>query len=76
LRQGRNLFFLAEGDKTYLHPSGFDATYPWEMFHTMGLVAKGVRPATSLDTIKAKYDKVYPKNALELYFTSNHDENS
>jgi alpha-amylase len=76
LRTGRSLFFLAEGDKTYLHPSGFDATYPWEMFHTMGLVAKGARPATSLDSIKAKYDKEYPKNALELYFTSNHDENS
>ena len=76
LRQGRDLFFLAEGDKTYLHPSGFDATYPWEMFHMMGEVAKGARPATSLDTIKAKYDKVYPPNALELYFTSNHDENS
>ncbi|HEY4197689.1 MAG TPA: alpha-amylase family glycosyl hydrolase [Mucilaginibacter sp.] len=76
LRQGRNLFFLAEGDKTYLHASGFDATYPWEMFHIMGLVAKGARPATSLDSVKAKYDKIYPKNALELYFTSNHDENS
>ena len=72
----RELFWLAEGDKTYLHPSGFDATYPWDMFHTMILVAKGARPATSLDTIKARYDKIYPKNALELYFTSNHDENS
>jgi glycosidase len=76
LRNGRDLFFLAEGDKPYLHPSGFDATYPWEMFHTMIDVAKGARPATALDTIKAKYDKIYPKNALELYFTSNHDENS
>lgn len=76
LRKGRSLFMLAEGDKPYLHPSGFDATYPWEMFHTMTLVAKGTRPATALDSIKAKYDKEYPKNALELYFTSNHDENS
>ncbi len=76
LSQGRQLFFLAEGDKTYLHPSGFDATYAWDMFHTMIQVAKGARAATALDTIKAKYDKTYPKNALELYFTSNHDENS
>lgn len=76
LNRMKELFWLAEGDKTYLHPSGFDATYPWEMFHVMGLVAKGVRPATSLDSVKAKYDKVYPRNALELYFTSNHDENS
>ena len=76
LRKGRSLFMLAEGDKTYLHPSGFDATYPWEMFHVMTLVAKGVRPATSLDSVRTKYDKQYPKSALELYFTSNHDENS
>jgi alpha-amylase len=76
LRQGRSLFFLAEGDKPYLHPSGFDATYPWEMFNAMKQVAKGAAPATALDVIKAKYDKLYPHNALELYFTSNHDENS
>jgi glycosidase len=76
LNRIRPLFWLAEGDKPYLHPSGFDATYPWDMFHMMALVAKGARPATSLDTIKARYDKIYPKNALELYFTSNHDENS
>ncbi len=76
LRQGRSLFFLAEGDKPFLHPSGFDATYPWEMFNAMKQVAKGAAPATALDVIKAKYDKIYPHNALELYFTSNHDENS
>jgi len=72
----KQLFWLAEGDKNYLHPGGFDATYPWDMFHAMVGVAKGARPATALDSIKAKYDKIYPHNALELYFTSNHDENS
>jgi glycosidase len=71
-----DLFMLAEGDKPYLHPSGFDATYPWVMFHKMVQVAKGERPAFSLDSVKAYYDTLYPKNALELYFTSNHDENS
>jgi alpha-amylase len=76
LRRKKYVFMLAEGDKTYLHPSGFDATYSWEMFHAMTEVAKGARPATALDTVKAKYEKEYPKNALELYFTSNHDENS
>jgi len=71
-----NIFMLAEGDKDYLHRSGFDATYPWEMFHMMVHVAKGERPAFALDSVLHKYDSVYPKNALELYFTSNHDENS
>ncbi|KAK6020085.1 alpha amylase, catalytic domain protein, partial [Ostertagia ostertagi] len=71
-----NIFMLAEADKPYLHPSGFDATYPWEMFHMMVKVAKGERPAFGLDSIKARYDTLYPKNGLLLYFTSNHDENS
>ncbi len=70
------LYFLAEGDRTYLHPSGFDATYPWEMFHKMVEVAAGERPAFALDSIKSKYDTMYPKYGQLLYFTSNHDENS
>ncbi len=76
LRQGRNLFMLAEGDKDYLHRSGFDATYSWDMFHKMIDVAKGASPAYALDSIKTKYDTEYAKNGLELFFTSNHDENS
>ena len=71
-----DIFMLAEGDKPYLHPSGFDATYPWEMFHMMVRVAKGQRPAFALDSVKQRYDTMYPPNALEMYFTSNHDENS
>jgi len=71
-----DIFFLAEGDKAYLMTSGFDAYYPWEMFHMMVKVAAGERPAFSLDSIKAKYDTTYPKEAIPMYFTSNHDENS
>ena len=70
------MFFLAEGDKPYLMKSGFDAYYPWDMFHKMIEVAAGSRPAFALDSIKNKYDTIYPKEAIPLYFTSNHDENS
>lgn len=71
-----DMFFLAEGDKPYLMTSGFDAYYPWEMFHMMVKVAAGERPAFALDSVKVKYDTVYPKEAIPMYFTSNHDENS
>lgn len=71
-----DMFFLAEGDKPYLMTSGFDAYYPWEMFHMMVKVAAGERSAFALDSVKAKYDTVYPKEAIPMYFTSNHDENS
>lgn len=72
----KDLFFLAEGDKPYLLKSGFDAFYPWEMFHMMVEVAKGDRPAFALDSVKSKYDTAFPPSAIPLYFTSNHDENS
>lgn len=75
-KQKKDIFMLAEGDKSYLHPSGFDATYPWDMFHMMEKIAKGERPAFGIDSVRRKYDTIYPKNAMILYFTSNHDENS
>ena len=76
LKEMKSIFMLAEGDSAYLPKSGFDAVYPWHMFRMMGLVAKGERPAFSLDSIKLEYDKMYPANAIQMYFTSNHDENS
>jgi alpha-amylase len=72
----KDMFMLAEGDKPYLLTSGFDAFYPWEMFHMMVMVAKGDRPAFALDSVKNKYDTTYVKNSIPMYFTSNHDENS
>ena len=76
LRKMKNIFMLAEGDSAYLPKSGFDAVYPWHMFHMMEKVAKGERPAFALDSIKNEIDAIYPSNALQMYFTSNHDENS
>lgn len=76
LQKMKPLFMLAEGDKAYLPVSGFDAVYPWDLFHMMVKVAKGERPAFALDSVLHDYDSMYPRTALELYFTSNHDENS
>jgi hypothetical protein len=72
----KGLFFLAEGEKTYLVQNGFDAFYPWEEFHMMVNVAKGQRPAFALDSVLHKYDTTFFPKGLALYFTSNHDENS
>ena len=76
LKAMKSIFMLAEGDKAYLPTSGFDATYPWEMFHTMVQVAAGERPAFALDSVLQYYNSIYPKGAMQMYFTSNHDENS
>lgn len=71
-----DIFMLAEADKTYIPVSGFDAIYPWEMFHKMVDIAQGKSPAFALDSIKARYDTLYPADVIEMHFTSNHDENS
>jgi glycosidase len=76
LKQQKNIFMLAEGDKPWLHEAGFDQTYTWNDFNMMKLIAKGERKAFALDSAIAKTDTSFPKNALRLFFTSNHDENS
>lgn len=70
------IFMLAEGDKGDLHRAGFDASYPWDMFQNMKRVAAGHTNALALDSVLARQDSSFPANAIRLYFTSNHDENS
>lgn len=76
LKKEKNLFMLAEADSAWLHEVGFDATYTWSEFNVMKQVAAGKSPATVIDTAIAALDKDFPANALKMYFTSNHDENS
>ncbi|ANE53613.1 hypothetical protein SY85_19345 [Flavisolibacter tropicus] len=76
LKRMKSIFMLAEGDSAYLPESGFDAVYAWHMFKMMEKVAKGERPAVGLDSIVHESDSMYPANTIQMYFTSNHDENS
>lgn len=76
LKKVKNVFMLAEADKPSLHKAGFDASYTWGEFATLKDIAKGKKPASQLDTVLLKNDTAYPKNAMRMFFTSNHDENS
>jgi glycosidase len=76
LRAVKNIFMLAEGNKPSLAADGFDATYPWGEFHVMVDIAAGKKNALSLDSIITVTNQQFPANALLMYFTSNHDENS
>lgn len=76
LKKEKNVFMLAEADEPWLHEVGFDASYTWSEFNVMKMIAKRERPANSLDTVLANVDSTYPNNAIKMYFTSNHDENS
>ena len=76
LRKEKNIFMLAEGDKPALNADGFDATYTWNDFVLFKKIAKGERKASDFDSALNKTDKEFTKNALRMFFTSNHDENS
>jgi len=69
------LFFLAEWSEPHLL-STFNADYGWEFHHLMNDIAKGHKTVADLAVYAAKNDTVYPDDAMKLYFTSNHDENS
>ncbi|MCF7808389.1 MAG: hypothetical protein K9M49_09575 [Candidatus Marinimicrobia bacterium] len=70
-----DVFFLAEGDKPELHLNGFDMTYSWNIWQATIDAARGDKPVSAL---KASYEAEayqYPKNALRMRFTENHDKN-
>lgn len=69
------LFFLAEWSEPHLL-STFNADYGWEFHHLMNDIAKGHKTVADLAVYAAKNDTVYPDDAMKMYFTSNHDENS
>ena len=37
----QELYFLAEGEETWLHEAGFDATYAWKLHHMLNDIASG-----------------------------------
>lgn len=71
-----DIFMLAEADVAWIHDAGFHASYGWDAFSKMKQVARGEASARVLDTVLRHMDESYASNAIKMYFTSNHDENS
>jgi glycosidase len=71
----RHLFWLAETEEVNYHEV-FDASYAWELLHTMERYRKQETGINGIDAVLFKYDNLFPKTALRAFFTSNHDENS
>ena len=71
-----DIFFLAEAEELNLFDRAFDASYAWEIHHMMCDIAGGARRVWDLrNTLYSDREK-YPKSAIRMMFTSNHDENS
>lgn len=71
----KELFWLAETEDIIYHLA-FDATYAWELLHTMEAIYKGSNGIRDLDRVLQKYDTRFPLEGIRLAFTTNHDENS
>ena len=70
------LFMLAEGEESYLrNDSSFVAGYAWKFHHATNDIARGEKTVNHLDTLLEEDRKKYTYG-YNIYFTSNHDENS
>ena len=70
-----NLFWLAECEEPEYHQV-FDASYTWRWMHASEEFYHQKMNLQSLITVLYKSVTEFPCDALRLYFTSNHDENS
>ena len=75
LDKEKKLFWLAETEEAIYHEA-FDASYTWEFLHTMEAYWKKQTGINGLDAVLHKYETAFPKTAIRMFFTSNHDENS
>ena len=71
-----DVFMLAEAEEDNLFDGAFNMSYQWNIHHIMCDIAKGARRVWDLrNAIHAERAK-YPREAMRMSFTSNHDENS
>ena len=71
----KDLIWLAETEEPSYHEA-FDISYTWKWMHTTEKYAKKEITLPDCINILNEYKNDFPSNALRLFFTSNHDENS
>ena len=67
---------LAEAEEDNLFNGAFNMSYQWNVHHIMVDIAKGARRVWDLRNAIHSERARYPREAMRLSFTSNHDENS
>jgi len=72
----KQVFMLAESELRDLLVSAFDMIYNWRFYHTMNGIAHGEKNVHDLDQLLQNDIYNFPENAFQMFFTSNHDENS
>ena len=72
----RDIFMLAEAEEDNLFDRAFNMSYQWNIHHMMCDIAKGARRVWDLRNAIHSERARYPREAMRMSFTSNHDENS
>ncbi len=75
LDKEKKLFWLAECEEPHYHEV-FDASYRWKWLHKTEEYARMKTDISGLEGVLYFYNSHFPPEALHLFFTSNHDENS
>jgi glycosidase len=68
------LAFLAEADDPALLRSAFDIDYAWDFYHAMSDALAGRAPASEVRAVWERAEARYPRGALRLRFSDNHDQ--
>ena len=76
LEEIKPLFMLAESDKEPLLINAFDMDYGWKLHHIANNIAIKEADANSIQRYFDGLENSFPKGAIRMNFTSNHDENS
>jgi cyclomaltodextrinase / maltogenic alpha-amylase / neopullulanase len=69
-----DIVMLAEADKPELLSRAFDLDYSWPLHGTLTEVLQGRKPATALRATWEADAAKYPRGALRMRFSDNHDE--
>ena len=72
----RPVFMLAEWETRDLHARAFDATYAWTWHDTVHDIAMAKADAGALNGFHYNDENAWPRDAMRLLFTSNHDKNA
>lgn len=68
------LAFMAEADEPTFLTRAFDIDYAWDFYHAMSAVLSGRAPASSVREVWERAEAKYPRGALRLRFSDNHDQ--
>jgi cyclomaltodextrinase / maltogenic alpha-amylase / neopullulanase len=69
-----DIILLAEANKPELLRSAFDIDYSWPLMHTLNDVIMSGEPATAIRTTFEEQEKLFPKGALHMRISDDHDE--